>query len=535
MKKRLCTLLALLMIFVSTAVFAVEDVQTKLNLPPTKNQKAGDGYGMDLNVVLPDNYKNNLKTFSMSFRVDKTIHIEKAIFVGGLADNDYRLMSTKTDSSKQEIVTLIIPDAKALSRPNFTLKLSGKFKKGVKNVNKVSMSYVIALVDNKGNSRSIQKNVANDQAQVTPPKPVVPSGQNTTPAPSGQTPGTTPSGHQFTVDPIKPGDNTLTGKAVSNAGVRVYRGKTLIGTTLAEKDGRFSVVINPQPEGSELTFIFKTKVGEDEVRALVGKNPTTAPSTTAQNKTKIDDYLRVLSSVNMSGKEKLAQLQVNAAVATGQFILAKDNAGITEIAGAENTLAEAMKVARPAYFSGYPDGKFQPKKAMTRAEVSAVFARMATGKKDLAGFTSFKDVDDSQWFAASVGYMEKRGLISGYQDGSFKPHQSITRAEFARILAGYANLTPTAGTSFADVKSNHWAKGYIGAVQEAGLMSGVGNGRFAPSAKITRQEVCTALNKVQGRTPDKAFLDTYGSNPFKDVNKKMWSYYEILEATGQPQ
>lgn len=526
MKKSLCTLLALLMLFVSTAVFAAGDVDTQLNLPPTKNQKAGDGYGMDLNVVLPDNYKNDLKTFSMSFRVDKTIHIDKAIFVGDLADNDYRLMSTKTDSSKQEIVTLVIPDIKALNRPNFTLKLSGKFKKGVKNVNKVSMSYVIALVDNKGKSRSIQKNVASDKGSAKPAKP---------PVPSEQTPGTTPSGYKFTVDPIKPGDNTLTGKAVSNAGVRVYRGKTLIGSAVAEKDGRFAVVINPQPEGSELTFLFKTKAGEDEVRVVVGKNPTTAPSVTAQNKTKIDDYLRVLSSVNMGGKEKLAQLQVNAAVATGQFILAKDNADGTEIAGAENTLAEAMKVARPAYFSGYPNGNFMPKKAMSRAEVSAVFARVASGKKDLAGFTSFKDVDDSQWFAASVGYMEKRGLISGYKDGTFKPHQSITRAEFARILAAYADLTPTEGTSFTDVKSNHWAKGYIGAVQEAGLMSGVGKGRFAPSAKITRQEACTALNKALSRTPDKAFLDTYGKNPFKDVNKKMWSYYDILEATGQPQ
>lgn len=526
MKKSLCTLLALLMLFVSTAVFAAGDVDTQLNLPPTKNQKAGDGYGMDLNVVLPDNYKNDLKTFSMSFRVDKTIHIDKAIFVGDLADNDYRLMSTKTDSSKQEIVTLVIPDIKALNRPNFTLKLSGKFKKGVKNVNKVSMSYVIALVDNKGKSRSIQKNVASDKGSAKPAKP---------PVPSEQTPGTTPSGYKFTVDPIKPGDNTLTGKAVSNAGVRVYRGKTLIGSAVAEKDGRFAVVINPQPEGSELTFLFKTKAGEDEVRVVVGKNPTTAPSVTAQNKTKIDDYLRVLSSVNMGGKEKLAQLQVNAAVATGQFILSKDNADGTEIAGAENTLAEAMKVARPAYFSGYPNGNFMPKKAMSRAEVSAVFARVASGKKDLAGFTSFKDVDDSQWFAASVGYMEKRGLISGYKDGTFKPHQSITRAEFARILAAYADLTPTEGTSFTDVKSNHWAKGYIGAVQEAGLMSGVGKGRFAPSAKITRQEACTALNKALSRTPDKAFLDTYGSNPFKDVNKKMWSYYDILEATGQPQ
>lgn len=526
MKKSLCTLLALLMLFVSTAVFAAGDVDTQLNLPPTKNQKAGDGYGMELNVVLPSNYKTDIKTFSLSFLVDKTIHIDKAIFVGDLADNDYRLMSTKTDSSKQEIVTLVIPDVKALNRSDFSLKLSGNFKKGVKNVNHVSMSYVIALVDNKGKSRTIQKNVTSDKGSAKPAKP---------PVPSEQTPGTTPSGYKFTVDPIKPGDNTLTGKAVSNAGVRVYRGKTLIGSAVAEKDGRFAVVINPQPEGSELIFRFKTRAGEDEVRVVVGKNPTTTPSVTAQNKTKIDDYLRVLSSVNMSGKEKLAQLQVNAAVATGQFILAKDNAGITEIAGAENTLAEAMKVARPAYFSGYPNGKFLPKKAMSRAEVSAVFARVASGKKELAGFTSFKDVDDSQWFAASVGYMEKRGLISGYKDGTFKPHQSITRAEFARILAAYADLTPTEGTSFTDVKSNHWAKGYIGAVQEAGLMSGVGKGRFAPSAKITRQEACTALNKALSRTPDKAFLDTYGSNPFKDVNKKMWSYYDILEATGQPQ
>lgn len=527
MKKSLCTLLALLMLFVSTAVFAAGDVDTQLNLPPTKNQKAGDGYGMELNVVLPSNYKTDIKTFSLSFLVDKTIHIDKAIFSGDLADNDYRLMSTKTDSSKQEIVTLVIPDVKALNRPNFSLKLSGNFKKGVKNVNHVSMSYVIALVDNKGKSRTIQKNVTSDKGSAKPAKP---------PVPSEQTPGTTSSGYKFTVDPIKPGDNTLTGKAVSNAGVRVYRGKTLIGSAVAEKDGRFAVVINPQPEGSELIFRFKTRAGEDEVRVVVEKNPTTTPpSATAQNKTKIDDYLRVLSSVNMSGKEKLAQLQVNAAVATGQFILAKDNAGITEIAGAENTLAEAMKVARPPYFSGYPNGNFMPKKAMSRAEVSAVFARVASGKKDLAGFTSFKDVDDSQWFAASVGYMEKRGLISGYKDGTFKPHQSITRAEFARILAAYADLTPTEGTSFTDVKSNHWAKGYIGAVQEAGLMSGVGKGRFAPSAKITRQEACTALNKALSRTPDKAFLDTYGKNPFKDVNKKMWSYYDILEATGQPQ
>ena len=525
MKRKLCTLLAFLLIFASTAAYAAEDVQSQLNLPLTSKQKASDPYGMELNITMPNDYQSNLKTFSLSFLVDKTIHIEKATFVGGLTDNDYRLMSTKTDNTKQEIVTLVIPDVKALSRRDFTLKMSGKFKKGVKNVDKVTMSYVIATVDKNGKNRSIQKDVTGDTGQAIPA------------VPSGQTPGTTPvAAKKSSVDPIAVGANTLSGTAVARAGVRVYRGKTLIGRGLADNDGRFSVVINPQPVGTTLRFVFTTKAGEEEVVATVGegaKRADAAPYT--GDKKKIDDYLRVLTSVNMHGREKVDQLQVNAAVATGQFILAKENAMAQEIAGAESSLQEAMKVARPPYVAGYPNGTFKPTKAMTRAEVSSVIARMASGNKPVAGFTSFKDVDDSQWFAASVGFMEKRGFISGYQDGSFKPHQSITRAEFARILAAYAGLEPTEGNSFTDVKKNHWAKGYIGAVQQAGLMTGNGKGRFNPSAKITRQEVCAALNKALERKPDKDFLDTYGNNPFKDVNKKMWSYYDILEATGQPQ
>lgn len=515
MKRRMCTLLALLLIFASTAVYAAEDIQSRLNLPATYKQKASDPYGMELNITMPSDYQSNLKTFSLSFLVDKTIHIDKATFVGGLTDNDYRLMSTKTDNTKQEIVTLVIPDVKALASRGFTLKMSGKFKKGVKNVDRVTMSYVIATVDKQGKNHSVQKDVTSDTGKGAP---------------------AAPSGKKSTVDPIAEGQNTLTGTSVARAGVRVYRGKTLIGRGLADNDGRFSVVINPQPVGTALRFIFTTKAGEEEVVATVEKAAEGANTASyTGDKKKIDDYLRVLTSVNMHGREKVEQLQVNAAVATGQFILAKEDAGMTDIANAESSLSEAMKVARPPFVTGYPNGTFKPTKAMTRAEVSSVIARIANGNKPVAGFTSFKDVDDSQWFAASVGFMEKRGLISGYQDGSFKPHQSITRAEFARILAAYAGLEPTEGNTFNDVKKNHWAKGYIGAVGQAGLMTGNGKGRFNPSAKITRQEVCAALNKALERKPDKDFLDTYGNNPFKDVNKKMWSYYDILEVTGQPQ
>lgn len=73
------------------------------------------------------------------------------------------------------------------------------------------------------------------------------------------------------MDPIAVGANTLSGTAVARAGVRVYRGNTLIGSTVAGSDGRFNVVINPQPKDTALRFVFTTKAGQEEIIATVGE------------------------------------------------------------------------------------------------------------------------------------------------------------------------------------------------------------------------------------------------------------------------
>lgn len=512
MRKRVL-LWAMLCLFLSvtTGVYAVEDVQTALSIPETYKQKGGDSYPMTLSIALPTDYKQNIKTFSLSFLVDKSVRVDDFKLDGPLSDNDYRLSATKSgDGPGQEIITLIIPDVRNLRGEEMTLKLNGKFKKGVKNINEVKMSYAYSIVERSGKTKSIQKDVTSEKGQ---------------PKPSGL----------FTVDPIEPTDNTLTGKAPKKTRVRVFRGRTLIGSGVAKNNGTFAIVINPQPEGAELSFEFASGKTEETVKVKV-QGAKEVPAEESPTRKKMQDYLDVLKSVPTSNSPHVDQLQINAAMATAEFALAKDETYPGEMASVQKALEEALKVARPGYMTGYPDKTFKPKNAMTRAEVSAVFTRIMTHGEKVGAFSSFRDIDDSKWYASSVGYMEKKGLINGYKDGTFKPQKTITRAEFARILAGYANLTPiNGGTDYRDVKSSHWASGYIAAVEQAGLMSGRGKGRFAPSENITRQEVCVALNKAQGREANKEFLDTYAVNSFKDVNKSMWSYYHILEATGQPQ
>ena len=171
---------------------------------------------------------------------------------------------------------------------------------------------------------------------------------------------------------------------------------------------------------------------------------------------------------------------------------------------------------------------------MTRAETAAVLATIDNGGKSPVGyFSDFKDIEQSDWFADSVGYVQKQGIFGGYENNTFKPEKSITRAEFAKVIANFAGLEASEeGQSFKDVKDNFWAKDAIEAVSANGYMKGRGNNKFHPNEAITRAEVATVLNKILDRTPNEEFIDKYSKNPFKDLSKDHWSYYQVMEISG---
>ena len=89
---------------------------------------------------------------------------------------------------------------------------------------------------------------------------------------------------------------------------------------------------------------------------------------------------------------------------------------------------------------------------MSRAEAAAIFARLISEQKGekISGKLSFKDVDNNEWYAEYLGYLAKYDIINGYNDGTFKPNNSVTRAEFVtmavRYYALFNNVTKTGYT-----------------------------------------------------------------------------------------
>jgi len=134
-----------------------------------------------------------------------------------------------------------------------------------------------------------------------------------------------------------------------------------------------------------------------------------------------------------------------------------------------------------SYMNGYEDGTFRPAGTMTRAEACTVIARLLEKEDAISGTASFADVPADQWFAKYIGFCEGKGLLKSYS-GNFEPNKAITRAEFAELVY-LTNLAEDKGinASFTDVAQDHPKYASIMAAAKAGLINGYdnGNGTFS--------------------------------------------------------
>ena len=193
-----------------------------------------------------------------------------------------------------------------------------------------------------------------------------------------------------------------------------------------------------------------------------------------------------------------------------------------------------------AYIVGYNDGTFKPDSNMSRAEAAAIFARLIAEAKgeSISGKASFKDVDKNEWYAGYVGYLEKYDVINGYNDGTFKPDASVTRAEFVAMTVRYYDLfndvNKTGNTvKYTDVASSYWAYSDIAFAKNIGWLNGYSDGSFRGDNDITRAEVVTVVNRATGRVADKEYVkDNFTKlNRFTDVtDSNMWYFFDVAES-----
>lgn len=109
-------------------------------------------------------------------------------------------------------------------------------------------------------------------------------------------------------------------------------------------------------------------------------------------------------------------------------------------------------------------------------------------------------------YANAVGRLEALDIIVGYEDGTFKPDNSITRAEFAAIAIRALGMEDiaidsVANTKFADVRGTHWASGYINLATAQGIIVGYPDGTFKPEAQVTYSEAIAMLVRLLGYEP----------------------------------
>ncbi len=168
---------------------------------------------------------------------------------------------------------------------------------------------------------------------------------------------------------------------------------------------------------------------------------------------------------------------------------------------------------------------------MTRAEVVTIFARLLKDKPNTSGISTFSDIY-LHWAKDDIIMMSELGIVKGYSDGTFRPENGITRAEFATMISRFETVKDLEfNSSFIDVTKDHWAYNTINYAKMMGWISGYDDGTFRPNNPITRAEAVTIINRVLGRYGDIEKINENKSHyGFTDIEGH-WAYYGIIEAT----
>ena len=186
-----------------------------------------------------------------------------------------------------------------------------------------------------------------------------------------------------------------------------------------------------------------------------------------------------------------------------------------------------------AYVFGYEDGTVHPLHNISRAEVSAIFFRLLDGEirdGNLTASNPFVDVQEGDWYNTSVSTMARLGILKGRTGDCFAPDAPITRAEFAAICARFDTSGISGGSNFTDI-SDHWAQGEIARAAALGWIKGYEDGTFRPENYITRAEAMTMINRMLNRLPEDEADLLKGMKTWSDNKPGTWYYLTVQEAT----
>ncbi len=186
-----------------------------------------------------------------------------------------------------------------------------------------------------------------------------------------------------------------------------------------------------------------------------------------------------------------------------------------------------------AYIIGRDDGLVHPEEGITRAEVATIFFRMlddSVRESNLTKTNSFSDVNEGDWYNTAISTLAAMGILRG-EDGKYRPDDFITRAEFSAIAARFDTNGNSTDASFTDIYE-HWGQKEINTAANNGWILGYEDGTFKPDQLITRAEAMTIVNRVLQRIPESTLDLLPDMIEWPDnSDTSEWYYLAVQEAT----
>jgi len=278
-----------------------------------------------------------------------------------------------------------------------------------------------------------------------------------------------------------------------------------LSTTQTNPGGKVNVVVNASDSESGLNFAYVTWWhGWDLIDAILLPNKE-------KGTLEADLYIPIDQAL---GTYRLREIsiydgQVNEyfwSSDAGPKILGKDLvldgdpdapvAGFTDVHPGNWFAEDVLFLVEYDLISGYPDNTFRPANSVTRAEFAKMICQALGWGLQLPMTPSFGDVKSDNWAFRYIETAKAHGAINGYPGGVFKPNDKITRAEICKMLVvAYDIDLDSGGINFLDVPKDHWARQYIITARNYELVSGYAGNMFKPNASATRAEAARMINK----------------------------------------
>lgn len=286
--------------------------------------------------------------------------------------------------------------------------------------------------------------------------------------------------------------------------------------------------------GSTTTYTIKASAGtggsiSPDGSVSVSKGASKTFTITAKDGYEISDVLVDGKSVGAKSSYTFENISASHTIAA-QFrktaTVDVTDPAVTGVAGSLQTDAHNV------YLRGYPNGSFGPNSQMTRAEAAQMFYNLLI-QQDVSASASFSDVADSAWYATAVKTLASMNIIKGVGGDRFAPERSITRAEFAAIATRFAKTDNSGSVAFRDVESSDWFYSSVLTAVNYGWINGYSDNTFRPENTITRAEVAAIVNRMLARAGDTAYAGSHTDEikQFTDVSDTFWGYSDIIEAT----